>query len=397
MKIRSSYQRGWVEKRTRKSGQVVYLLRWYVRDTTAKNGWKKKSVTLRLPSKKAAFKELEKRMRDVNSTNIRPHRPTTFTQFAQGLWQTYLDNKKRKPSTRYSYDSMLRNHLLPEFGETELGEITPSTVSVFFGKLQNRGLSDQYRLNLYAMLRTMFEVAIEHELIDTHPVRKKLHRPQVEKKEKPTLSPKELRTLLFREIPEYWRVLFITVVFLAVRVGELLALRWSDVDETSQRLHITHGLWRGLLGRPKTKSSRTTLHIPDKLFGMLLQHKEWSAFTQPDDFIFCKEDGSPCDPDYLRKQVLYPAMDRMGIKRTSREFGFHIFRHSAGTIVHKETGDLKLAQRLLRHSNISTTADTYVHIGEEETRRAGEVIAKAILSSYPLIAHSRVSGSDRVQ
>ncbi len=192
-------------------------------------------------------------------------------------------------------------------------------------------------------------------------------------------------------------MIFITDAVLAVRAGELLAFRWFNLDEKSQRLQITHSLWRGQLVRPKTQSSRTTLYLPNELLEILLQHKERSAFTQPDDFIFCKEDGSPCDPDYLRNKVLYPAMDRAGIKRIPREYGFYIFRHSAGTLVHKETGSLKLAQRQLRHSNISTTADTYVHPDDAETKQAGEVIVKAILPSYPLVAHSRVSGSNRVQ
>jgi integrase len=59
--------------------------------------------------------------------------------------------------------------------------------------------------------------------------------------------------------------------------------------------------------------------------------------------------------------VLYPTLDRLGIARNSRAAGFHTFRHSAATIVNQKTGNLKLVQKLLGHSNLSTTADVYTH------------------------------------
>ena len=68
--------------------------------------------------------------------------------------------------------------------------------------------------------------------------------------------------------------------------------------------------------------------------------------------MFCKRDGAPLDPNYLRKKVLYPAMDLAGIERRARSHGFHMFRHSAGSIVHAKTGDIRLAQELLGHARI---------------------------------------------
>ena len=72
---------------------------------------------------------------------------------------------------------------------------------------------------------------------------------------------------------------------------------------------------------------------------------------------------------------LYPAMDSAGIQRKARAHGFHMFRHSAGSIVHAKTGNLKLAQKLLGHARISTTSDIYVHVPENLADLATEVIA----------------------
>jgi integrase len=76
--------------------------------------------------------------------------------------------------------------------------------------------------------------------------------------------------------------------------------------------------------------------------------------------------------------VLYPVLDRLGISRSRRSSGFHTFRHSASSIVNDKTGNLKLAQVLLRHSSVSTTADIYTHPSDESERRASRALEQAI-------------------
>jgi hypothetical protein len=90
---------------------------------------------------------------------------------------------------------------------------------------------------------------------------------------------------------------------------------------------------------------------------VLAEHRQNSRFTGLEDFVFAKPDGSPLNPDVLRRDVLYPALDRLRIPRPKVASGFHAFRHTAGSVVEEQTGRLKLAQRFLRHSNLSTTAD----------------------------------------
>jgi len=75
-----------------------------------------------------------------------------------------------------------------------------------------------------------------------------------------------------------------------------------------------------------------------------------SLHQGPDDFVFCKKDGSTLDPDVLRKDAVYPILDRLGIPRKKGASGFHTFRHSAASIVNDRTGNLKLAQKFLGHS-----------------------------------------------
>jgi len=111
---------------------------------------------------------------------------------------------------------------------------------------------------------------------------------------------------------------------------------------------------------------------------LLTAHREATEWGRPEDFIFCRSDGRPLDPDYLREQVLYPVLHVAGINRKARENVFHAFRHATGSILYEITRDIELVKRFLRHSRISTTSEIYVHpIGL--TNEATEAMANVFL------------------
>src|SRR5205085_11608279 len=115
-----------------------------------------------------------------------------------------------KPSTRSSYQSLLDRYTLPKFGKRPLASVRPEDITAFFSLLERQGLSNKTRLNLYGLMKLIFEVAVEYELLSTNPVRCKLHRPQYKAKKKPALSAREVRQIL-SSTPEEYRPLFITI------------------------------------------------------------------------------------------------------------------------------------------------------------------------------------------
>ena len=383
---RSSFQCGTTELKKRKSGDI-WSIRYRVRDPNSPKGWRHKRELLpECKTEKQARKILSLRTAEINIANNNTI-PTIilFADFVSGLWQAYLMNRQIKPSTKSSYRSLLENHALPEFGKRQLNHIRPGDITAFFLKLETEGLSNKSSLNLYSLLKLIFEVAVEYELLSANPVRCKLHRPQYKAKKKPALTAREVRRVL-DSIPNEHRPLFITISLTGQRIGELLALRWGDIDFTSKKLSIKHNLWQGTLGTPKTEASERTIHLPSILSDILLEHRHRSRFTEESDFSFCKADGTPYDPGYLRKKVLYPALDAAGIKRSPRAHGFHLFRHSAGSIIHAITRDLKQAQELLGHAHISTTSDIYVHLDDKVAKEATELLAREIIPDGLLIA-----------
>ena len=187
-----------------------------------------------------------------------------------------------------------------------------------------------------------------------------------------------LASSILDKTPKECRALFSTVALTGVRLGELLGLQWKHVDFDGRKLHVEQSLWHGQLGTTKTVSSVRTILFGDGLSQVLTQHFRDSLNIGPDDFVFCKKDGASLNPDVLRRDVLYPTLDRLGFPRPKRGAGFHAFRHSAASFINAQTGNLKLAQKLLGHSDIATTADVYTHTSAESEREATLAIERAI-------------------
>lgn len=374
---RASYQKGRIEQRERKNG-LLWVLRYRLRQGTK---WIEKTEELgSFKGEKEARKAADLKMVEINHLNSKSRtRTVTVAEFVSGLWQNYVN--KLKPSTLYSYQSMLKTYVLPAWAHRSMDSMMPEDVTLFLSARESEGLSSKYRLNLYSLLNVLFEVAVEYDLIASNPVRRKLHRPKIEKSEKPALNAEQIRSAIAAASEQY-RSLLLCVAMTGLRLGELLALRWMNVDFSSSRLTVTHNLWRGKLVSPKTEGSKRALHLTQTLSEILRAHQHGSLWDKSLDYVFCNEEGKPLDPDYLRNQVLYPALEAAGIPRGDRTHGFHLFRHSAATILDEQTRSLRAAQELLGHSRESTTAG-YTHT-ERVAEEATEILAREIVGTCGL-------------
>ena len=111
------------------------------------------------------------------------------------------------------------------------------------------------------MLRIMFAVAQELDLIDKSPIRPKLHRSTAHTWEKPALKPEQIRKVE-EAFPSELRVLCLCVALTGLRLGELLALRWMDLDLENRVLIVNHSLWRGRLLEPKRRRASERFEYP---------------------------------------------------------------------------------------------------------------------------------------
>jgi integrase len=376
MARKRSTQKGRVEP---KAGR--WTLRYAIRDGQHPKGWRERREFLPIGITRGQAEQMRvERMETINQLNnsLLAQPVMTLAHFVSSLWRDYLAQRNVRESTRQSYDSMLRNLVLPNFGSKPIDQITPMRLSSLFKAAREKGYSPKYQLNLYALLKVLFDVAREFDLLRTSPLRAKLHRPVHERTEKPAYTPEQLRELS-RHVPPEHQLLIFTASVLGLRLGELLALQWGDLD--GQTLRVRHSLWRGRLGPPKTRASEARLALPSVLADLLAKQRDGSGWDADEHFIFCRSDGRPLDPDHLRREVLYPALEKAAIPRRSRENGFHAFRHAAGSILYEITRDVELVKKFLRHSRISTTSDVYVHHSGAVAAEGAEAMASVFLGA----------------
>src|SRR5262249_8442200 len=169
------------------------------------------------------------------------------------------------------------------------------------------------------------------------------------------------------------------------------------IDFLNRRILVGQSLWRGKLQTTKSETSDRKIAMPEQLARLLMEHRNGSRFTAPDDFVFGQADGRPMDPDSLRRYGTYPALEKAGVPFKRRASGCHAFRHLAGSIIHRETGSLKLAQKQLGHSDVATTGNIYTHVEDAEMDKPASVLGKVLGEFCGRNVVETPSESERVQ
>lgn len=328
--------------------------------------------------KKQARRVADEWMVQVNAHNNNPKaaaRKITLADFIKERWEPYVQIAKLSPSTLYSYETLTRLYIAPRLGSKVLSKLTPADMTIFFDSIRrdNSLLTEKYLLNIYSLLRRMIEVACQYELIESSPLKPILHKPKADVREKPILTVDEAKKLIDLVEPRH-RLLLVVLWVTGMRIGEAIGLRWLNLDFNRRELSITNAVWRRQLKTTKTEASKRVLILPALLVDELRQYREQSKFNSDADYIFSTPDGQAFHTDHLRNYVLYPAMEKAGIKRGKGTHGFHLIRHTAGSIVHRRTGDVKLVQELLGHSRIETTGDIYVHVDDQTVGKAADIL-----------------------
>jgi integrase len=242
------------------------------------------------------------------------------------------------PITWNTYDSHLRNHILPRFADMPLGEVQRMTVKAWVKTLRAT-LAEKSVSDVAGLLSMILGEAVDEGLLGTNPCRKLRintgHRP-----ERPHVCPDEVATLATRVSPEN-AVLIITAAYTGMRWGELAGLQWDRVDlnkgETvvDPRVGALHEIGGRLeLGPPKTPASVRTIHLPPFHIELLTQLRH----RRPDaTFVFTGVDGGLHRRSNFRRRVWLPALtggddaDAVGRPPIQPGMHFHDLRHTHKT------------------------------------------------------------------
>jgi integrase len=295
----------------------------------------------------------------VNGDGLRPN--TGFSDWAD----RWLASLERKPTTVSSYRSTVV-HAKRVFGDRPVRFIRAEDIGRFNMTLREAGQSASTRAKHLRVLGACLQAAIFYRYAESNPVRDlpPAQRPRPERKEAAYFVNAEL-PLLFAELrDEPYRTLCLAALKTGMRQGELLALRWCDVDLDEAIVRVRRSYTGGAVGTPKNRERRDVDLITD-VVELLAERRAAACRGSEQDLVFYG--SSPQNflttASLLRRQ-LYPAMHRAGIERvgpTQELRTFHSFRHTFAKRALESGAEITWLSRHLGHSTLKVTTDIYGH------------------------------------
>jgi integrase len=294
----------------------------------------------------------------------------------QQLLKVYLENwleQAYKPTVKLNtyvqYRSIVRHHLIPAFGNIPVQKLTPERIRAFYQQKLDEGSKPRTVGLIHSALRRALSDAVKQGLV-TRNVVSLVSPPRFDRYEAQTLTVEQAERLLEVAHGSHLDALLILALTTGMRRGELLALRWDDVDFKQSLVSVHRTMTRvgGYVyveGEPKTRSSRRRIVLPSVALEALKDHRERQEQVrlkagdtwQGRGLVFCDGSGGFFSPDV----VLYSfgkLLSEIGLPHMR----FHDLRHSAATILLVAGVHPKVVQERLGHSTIAMTLDVYSHV-----------------------------------
>lgn len=349
---RARYQHGSIKREKRKHGPAVWTLRW--REFKPDGGITRRKEIIGTVEQSRTKADAWKACEHLRSTINREARiPRTIAELVTHYTEKELPNKT--PYTAEVYRGYIKKWLLPTWGGLSLSSVKTVAFESWLGTLK---LSNGSRAKVRNILSAIYSHGMRWEFADRNPI--SLVRQSAKRQHVPcVLDVEEIRALL-AELTGMCRVMVFVAATTGLRVSELLALRWQDCDFEAGEIHLTRGIVRQRETMMKTEASRKPVPLVVGLADVLMQWRAECGYNQPTDFLFAspeKDGKQPIWPNSAMEKHIRPAAIRAGI---GKRIGWHVFRHSFGTLIKSQGADVATTQALMRHSNVSVTMDHYV-------------------------------------
>ena len=275
-------------------------------------------------------------------------------------WLEHHVRPSRRPRTAESYAGIVELYLKPALGRIPLAKLEPEHVQAMLARLQgHRGeLSPSTRRYVYAVLRSALGRAVKMGR-SARNVCTLIDPPARPRRELTPLSGEQLRRFLEGIRGDRLEALYVAAAGTGLRQGELLALRWQDVDLEARELTVRHTLQRGarILAAPKTDRAHRTLRLPVAVVAALQEHRRRQAVVPLTGYIFTTSTGAPLDARNVTR-YLQRHLERLGLPHQR----FHDLRHAFATLLIESGEELGVVSRILGHADYATTADVYAHL-----------------------------------
>lgn len=305
------------------------------------------------------------------------------------VWLEDWAKMSLRPSTYQTYKGFLKNHIGPKIGKTPLEKLTSLEIQRLYKELlesgrvpskesrcKPKGLAPKTVRNLHQMFSSALDVAAAQRLIRSNPA-KGCTLPRVERQEMQTLTPDQLAAFFQEAKRSGVYELYYLDLATGLRRGELLGLKWTDIDLQRKTMRIQRSIARqnGSVGEAplKTKNAYRTLPLSEDAVGVLKEQKK-KAGDSP--YVFPSPAGGPMSPDSVLHR-LQRVLKRAGLPRIR----FHDLRHTFATLALQNGVDVKTVSGMLGHYSAGFTLDTYAHVTTSAQIQAANTMGSVLAAA----------------
>ena len=349
-----------------KEGRVIGYRATYHVETT--DGTKRRYV--RGKTRKEAKEKLADVIVESKNGMIFDFENQTMSEFLnRWLDDSVKDNVAHR--TFHNYHSQVKNHINPMLGRVKLKNLSPAHVQSFYRSMLDKGLSGSSVRYAHAVLRRALGQAVKWSLIPRN-VCEAVDPPKVQCEEITPLSREEPRKLLdvASRSSDRFETLYVVALACGLRQGELLGLKWSDIDLDTRALRVNRQLQRhrgggGLVFSEPKNASRRNINLPSQAVDALKRQKVRQAeeklkagpLYEERDLVFASEYGTPLDAQNVVNRSFKPLLKKAELP----DIRFHDLRHTCATLLLSKGVHPKYVQNLLGHASIKITLDLYSH------------------------------------
>ncbi len=320
-------------------------------------------------TRKEAYEKFQQALQEQKQGKLITGTHQTVRQYLE-YW---LDAVCKPPALRISsyekYRKLINTYILPALGHIPLQKLTPQHVQALYRKKGDDGLSSKMINSIHGVLHKALGNAVRWNLVSRN-ICDLVSPPRIVKPTIESLKMEQAHKLLEAVRGHRLEVLLIVALTTGIRRGELLALRWSEVDLEEQRIQVRRTVdyitgYGYVETEPKTAAGKRLIALPYFVANILKQHRlqqleaklKVGRAWEDRDLVFTDLHGGYFNPRYLGK-----LFDKVLAEADLPHMRFHDLRHSAATLLLSMGVHVKVVQEILGHSTISMTADIYSHV-----------------------------------
>lgn len=337
------------------------------------------------PRRKTFYGKTRREVAEKLNTILHEIQQGSYIEPSQVTVEQWLSDwlEGRKPhieeSTWSAYEVMARCHITPSLGKVKLKDLRTRDLQMLLNNKLAEGLSSRTVKYIYTTINMALKQAVKERLIPYNPA-EGVELPKQEKKEMKTLTREEVAKFLQVAKESRHYPAFLLELATGLRRGELLAVKWGNIDFNQRTLSIKEQLVRTTEGLTfkslKTVKSRRTISLPPDIMDMLRMHKKKQAelklmlgpVYEDNDLLFCAEDGKPLDPksfvDHFKRLL----------KKAGLNIRFHDLRHTFATLSLEAGIPVKTVQEMLGHTTSKMVMDVYGHVTKDMHEAAAATI-----------------------